>query len=488
MAEQTDRALEEETLCFELRAAQPLAPPPSVDAMVARRRPFAAMTEGRFTDVQGKLAEVKCGIDGISDRDWRVARDRVFPLDRSGSGAVGATQFANRAGHKLHQTMEATGVWPFLVGYLGDARAARRKDNEARAPPKPAQAAPAAAATNEDDGDSADGAAPAGKKHREEPGPHAQQPAKQPAHHSRPHRVAFLDVCGGPGAFSQCLYTAKPKGVELDGFGLTLMDHHVGAPEGWYPDLHAKFGFRACFGVDGTGNVYDRANVEGFVSLVRDRPVRLVVADGGFEVTPSRMNLQEAIMAQITFAQFYVAARTLRPGGCFVLKLFDVFTTFNASMLWLCGHFWDRVVIVKPKHSRAVNSERYLACLGYKGCEADAPGDAVALRRAWLAYLKEVHARGFTDDTAVSGLVDPARLDADAAFWDAMSGMVTTLAGRQQVAIGMVLDQAKANASSRDATTAAALRIATGGRKATVVEATTADGEKAKTEGQLGRW
>ena len=375
MASDEPPRLVEETLSFELAASVPLPPPPSSAAMHAARVPHAAMQDAHFAAAAADVAAAKSGIDGVSDRDWRQARDVVFPLDRSGvSSDVGASLFHNRAGHKLHQTMQTTAMWPSILAYLDAARAARRPAPLATtALTAVAAAAPASPAAGDGDDAAADGGAPGLKKRRTEAKKGRHQPTHGIAPHCvRPHELTFLDVCGGPGAFSQLLFNTKPKKkIKLEGFGLTLMDEHVGAPAGWYPELPEKHGFGACFGVDGTGNIYDPANVEAFVSLVRDRPVRLVVADGGFEVPPSEMNLQEALMARITFAQFYVALRTLKSGGCFVLKLFDVFTTFNASMLFLCCFFWRRVVIVKPQHSRAVNSERYLACLGFRGADSD---------------------------------------------------------------------------------------------------------------------
>jgi hypothetical protein len=59
-------------------------------------------------------------------------------------------------------------------------------------------------------------------------------------------------------------------------------------------------------------------------------------------------------------------------------------------MLTLSCLFFRKVAIVKPAHSRVVNSERYLSCTGFRGKSALTP--------QWLDYLMQVHARAFDVD------------------------------------------------------------------------------------------
>jgi cap1 methyltransferase len=356
----------EETRKFALVSSVPLAAvPPTRDDVLNSQRRHSNLNDSRFIESQRAVCAAKTGLDGIPERSYYYSRDKVFPLSHRGVNDKHAN-FKNRAGYKLEQCLAAVDMWLHVLR----------------------------------DGD----------------------PAKKPR-----KKVVFVDVCGGPGAFSQTLYNNKPKYTKMEGFGMTLMDSHVNAPKGWYPDLPKRNGFTPTFGVDGTGNIYVPGNIEAMFSLVADREVRLVVADGGFEVPPSQQNMQEAVSAQIVYAQWYAALRMLCPGGGFVLKLFDTFTPFSRSMLLLTCHFFDAVYVVKPLHSRVVNSERYLSCTGFRGVPP-----------AWMEYFVDVHAHGFTESEAPLTLMPLAAIAADGAFMAGMDAMVSSIAERQCRSLDLV--------------------------------------------------
>ena len=256
------------------------------------------------------LRATKTKLDSIDEKLYYQVRDQLFPLSQS--GAQGSNQIANRAGYKLYECLEATGVWKSL----------------------------AAISTS----------------------------------------IVFVDLCGGPGAFSQALFASCPAKMKLCGYGLTLLCSHNGAPNGWYPQLLASKKFVATFGIDGTGDIFKTENILSLASLLPTENVLLVVADGGFDVPFQQANFQEAISSRIVFSQWVAALRILRRTGCFVLKLFDTFTPLTRSILFLSSFFFERVHIVKPKHSRAVNSERYLVCLGFCGVPP-----------RWMEYLTRLH-------------------------------------------------------------------------------------------------
>jgi hypothetical protein len=73
-----------------------------------------------------------------------------------------------------------------------------------------------------------------------------------------------------------------------------------------------------------------------------------VVADGGFKIEKDEKtgehleNLQELYSARIILSEFLIAIRTLAKGGSFVCKLFDCFSDFTVSLLFLvCSMFKD---------------------------------------------------------------------------------------------------------------------------------------------------
>ncbi|EPR58582.1 ribosomal RNA large subunit methyltransferase J protein [Toxoplasma gondii GT1] len=107
--------------------------------------------------------------------------------------------------------------------------------------------------------------------------------------------------------------------------------------------------------------------------------VCLVVADGGFHLglrartTPIDAktgrhieNYQELLCARLLLSELLFALMLLEEGGNFVCKIFDTFTHFTASLVYIVGRLFEDCAILKPIRSRAANSERYLVGLRLK--------------------------------------------------------------------------------------------------------------------------
>jgi cap1 methyltransferase len=82
-----------------------------------------------------------------------------------------------------------------------------------------------------------------------------------------------------------------------------------------------------------------------------------VMGDGGFDVSGLE-NIQEVMNKQLLLTQFAAGLATLRVGGHFLCKCFDLFTPFSAGLLYLFHTAFDDVCIYKPAQSRPANSER----------------------------------------------------------------------------------------------------------------------------------
>eukprot|EP00758_Cryptobia_borreli_P001978 Tbor_TRINITY_DN2684_c0_g1::TRINITY_DN2684_c0_g1_i1::g.17990::m.17990/K14589/CMTR1, FTSJD2, MTR1; cap1 methyltransferase len=353
------------TVSFSLKSEVISSPPYEVPSS---RVKWGDAYDDHLKVLRETLWRTKSALDVLPYPLYLKARDSIFPLARTGSQGA---SFTNRAGHKLMEAMEESRVWHQFIG--------------------------------------SDPSALTGKEDR-------------PA-------VAFADICGGPGSFAQAIYSSIPRQIDIRGFGMTLKDRHKDAPEGWYTDLLQRKNFTATFGIDGTGDIYQPGNVNSFISLVRGQPLRLVVADGGFEVDKDKVNYQEAVSIRLAFSQWYLIIRTLVPGGSFVLKLFDTFTPMMRSILFLSSQFFESTRIVKPKHSRVVNSERYLVGLGFKGLDCK-----------WLRYLGLVHLSGFTEDTSIMSLVPISEMESDRSFNITIEKMNTVICERQINAIQKILE------------------------------------------------
>ncbi|CAH8837433.1 unnamed protein product [Trichobilharzia szidati] len=151
--------------------------------------------------------------------------------------------------------------------------------------------------------------------------------------------------------------------LSAKGFGLTLTgscdfrlnDFHAGPQEAFMPH----------YGVTRDGDITKWVNLASFASFIgrstNGAGVHILMADGGFDVS-SQYNLQEVLSKQIYLCQCLCALINLRPGGHFLTKLFDTFTEFTAGLIYVMGHLFEEISIIKPVTSRPANSERYLVC------------------------------------------------------------------------------------------------------------------------------
>lgn len=345
------------------------------------------------------LCAAKHSIDGIQGEVYQRIRDRLFPLARSGPMSQ---EVGNRAAYKLLESMESSGITQQLFPSVPREEGAmswRRKKNEKRAAAKAAaNAAPGAGKAT--DSTLVLGAAAASDAS-------ARQTKDNTARNSKikASELVFVDVCGGPGSFAQALlcHIRKPPKMKVRGYGMTLHSPEVDAQLAWYPTLVRRRDFTPTFGLDGSGSVYLPANVEALCSLCAgEKQLLLVMGDGGFEVDPDKITMQESITGRLVFSQWYIALRLLRQGGALVLKLFETSSVFLRSMLTLSCLFFTHVAVVKPAHSRVVNSERYLSCRGFR---------VGAFHGGWLEFLRGVHATCFSNEAAPFTLLPNIVLD-----------------------------------------------------------------------------
>jgi len=183
-----------------------------------------------------------------------------------------------------------------------------------------------------------------------------------------PNLLYFSDICAGPGGFSE--YVLWKEKWKAKGFGFTLRaswanDFKLSAFIAGTPET-----FDCHYGVDGyrgDGDVYRQDNLAAFREYVKENTdglgVHFVMADGGFSVE-GKENIQEILSKQLYLCQFLCAMNTLRVGGHFMCKLFDLFTPFSVGLVYLLYRSFEKICIFKPVTSRPANSERYVVCKG----------------------------------------------------------------------------------------------------------------------------
>merc|ERR1712008_47672 len=236
----------------------------------------------------------------------------------------------------------------------------------------------------------------------------------------------------------------------MRGFGFSLRDGTNPLSCKWYDDLRACKDFAPLWGADGTGDVCSPSNVADAAKKV-GRQAAIIVADGGFGVASGSggehlENYQEVVSSKIVLAEVLLMLETLRAGGCFVCKLFDTFSHISASLLFITAALFEETFVVKPRHSRLVNSERYLVGKGFHAGAECLTSFREAVRRTldfWPDPLTTPG--GFWGGCAPVSVLDPATvLSPNAAFLESVRTMATTLCQRQTSALEAVLDRVEA--------------------------------------------
>jgi len=117
-------------------------------------------------------------------------------------------------------------------------------------------------------------------------------------------------------------------------------------------------------GADKTGNLISLENFLYCAEKYKNN-MDIVTADGGFDFSVD-FNRQERMATQLILCEVYYALAIQKPGGTFILKIFDVFHKTTVDILYILSYYYHNVSIVKPYTSRVANSEKYVVCQGFK--------------------------------------------------------------------------------------------------------------------------
>jgi len=204
----------------------------------------------------------------------------------------------------------------------------------------------------------------------------------------------FVDLCGAPGGFSECLLRRCAQSGAIaacSGYGMSLLGRN-GDGRGLHWKLrenqsYVKNGTRVRYrlspGADGTGDILKWENVESLREMVLEndeggsscqvsagygedvsRGVHLVVADGGFDAQRDAEN-QEELTQKLVVAQAAAAMELLEAGGTFLIKMFGFRTPVIREMVRDVAARFDTVAILKPVSSRPASAERYVVFSGF---------------------------------------------------------------------------------------------------------------------------
>ena len=117
-------------------------------------------------------------------------------------------------------------------------------------------------------------------------------------------------------------------------------------------------------GSDKTGNLISLENFLYCAEKYKNN-MDIVTADGGFDFSVD-FNRQERMATQLILCEVFYALAIQKPGGSFILKIFDVFHKTTVDILYILSYYYNNVSIIKPYTSRVANSEKYVICQGFK--------------------------------------------------------------------------------------------------------------------------
>jgi 23S rRNA U2552 (ribose-2'-O)-methylase RlmE/FtsJ len=117
-------------------------------------------------------------------------------------------------------------------------------------------------------------------------------------------------------------------------------------------------------GSDKTGNLISLENFLYCAEKYKNN-MDIVTADGGFDFSVD-FNRQERMATQLILCEVFYALAIQKPGGSFILKIFDVFHKTTVDILYILSYYYNNVSIMKPYTSRVANSEKYVICQGFK--------------------------------------------------------------------------------------------------------------------------
>jgi 23S rRNA U2552 (ribose-2'-O)-methylase RlmE/FtsJ len=185
-------------------------------------------------------------------------------------------------------------------------------------------------------------------------------------------KLRTAHVAEGPGGFIQAiLQTAESAQRQVVGsVAMTLRPTSSHVP-GWKKAAAflAKYKqVRVLYGADGTGDIYRPENQAAFLEAV-GTGAHIFTADGGFDFSIDYTQ-QEQKVFHLLLCSASIGLQSLRPGGDFVLKLFDMESPHTQFLVLLLGRHFEEWTLYKPAMTRPCNSERYFLGRGFRSISA----------------------------------------------------------------------------------------------------------------------
>lgn len=179
--------------------------------------------------------------------------------------------------------------------------------------------------------------------------------------HNDSKEFKSFHLAEGPGGFIEAVRDLRKNSNDLY-YGITLIDNEASAP-GWNRSinfLNNNPNVIIEYGKTNNGDLFSLENIKYFYKKYSNK-FDLVTGDGGFDFSNNYLN-QEINVSRLILVQVIYAITIQKTNGCFVLKVFDLFSDISKDILYLLSCIYKFVNIYKPKSSRYANSEKYIIC------------------------------------------------------------------------------------------------------------------------------
>ena len=202
--------------------------------------------------------------------------------------------------------------------------------------------------------------------------------------------IRSLHLAEGPGGFIEGLvYLRKKhisKGIHLDDmyYGITLLDKAYEVPS-WKKSgdfMKENINVNILTGVDGIGDLCNSDNLWYLYQRFKHNKIDIVTGDGGFDFSVD-YNLQEYIAFPLILSQCIAGMSSLKKGGKFMCKIFDMNTIITVELLYILQCYFKEINFFKPMTSRLANSEKYIICTGFKGIDYNGIKYLISILETW---------------------------------------------------------------------------------------------------------
>lgn len=207
------------------------------------------------------------------------------------------------------------------------------------------------------------------------------------------YSIRTLHLAEGPGGFIEALCYVRNEILESRNsenndiyFGMTLLEDTDTNIPSWKKSVeflkNNHKNVKIITGVDNTGNLFNVENIKHLFYRFKNNKCDFITGDGGFDFSDDVKN-QEIMASKLIWSQFISGIACLKINGTFILKIFDINNKLTSDILFISYLLFKKICIYKPKTSRLANSEKYIVCMGFKGCSDDVIMNFINLLDEW---------------------------------------------------------------------------------------------------------